>query len=136
LGERLQRENGEGGIDLADGAAKQIGGGGFSAGGERPEADEERNIALESARERNVDLPGRIFLEKLLRCRGDDTDDFDGFLGGRGATKVGVSSDPRPAALGAGRVVARVLNALTECIAVRPKFFREDVVNDGNHGPS
>ena len=46
------------------------------------------------------------------------------------AAQVFAGPDMFFAALGNRRVVARKLNALPESVAVRPKFFRQDFIDD------
>src|SRR5205085_3958285 len=129
LGETLERENRQRWIHFAHGPAQQIRGRAFAAWRGRAEADEEGNVALEATRKGKVDLAVRIFFEKLLFGGRNDPDDLDRFFPGFGAEVAG-HADTFAVVFRFRRIVAGVLDALAERVTFRPKFFRQDFVDD------
>src|SRR2546423_10091155 len=96
------------------------------------EPDEERDVALKSARKREVDLTARIFSEELLLGRRNDSDDLDRFFPGVAAEIAG-HADAFGVVLRFRGVIARVLDPLAERATLGPKFFRENFVDDRDH---
>src|ERR1043166_6049737 len=92
-------------------------------------SDKERDIALKSARKREVDLALRIFSEELLLGRRNDADDLDGFFPGI-AAEIAAHADAVGFVFRFRCVITRVLDTLAERVALGPKFFCENFVDD------
>src|SRR6476659_1614738 len=132
LGETLQRQDRQRGINFAHRPAEEVGGASFASRSHGMEADKQVYVALKPLCERNVNLPGRIFFKQSLLCGGNDAHDLDRLFPGIAAEIAG-HADGAAAPFCFWRVVAGVLDALPERVAVRPKLLREDVVDDSDH---
>src|SRR5207244_3015039 len=99
------------------------------------EPNEERNVALESARERQVNSANRFFFKKrVARCR-HDADYFNRLSLLLIFTYIGASSSVgTSAALSRRRIFGRVLNALSKRITLRPELLCENFVNNRDLG--
>src|SRR3984893_10843024 len=98
------------------------------------EPNKKRNVALESTREWQVDRATQLLLleKRVARCR-RDADYFDRIFLLLLSIQIGADfSVDAPAALGHRRIFARILNALSERVTVRPKFFGKNFINDGH----
>src|SRR5204863_2273104 len=76
LREGCERNDRDGRIDIAHSAPQEIGRGRFAPSRQRMKSNEERNVALKSFRERNVNGAARILLEQGVPCRRHDADDL------------------------------------------------------------
>src|SRR5438270_253583 len=116
-------------------APEQIGSGGFVPGRDRMKPDKKRNVALESARERQVNPASWLFFEERVASCRHDADYFNRLSPLLFFTHIGAASDVTTfAALGRCRICRRVLNVLTKRITIRPKFLRQNFVNDRDFG--
>src|SRR5262245_63077058 len=89
-----------------------------------------RNVALESARERQINSAGRLLFKKRVTRGWDDSDDFNRLVLLFRFIQIGASSSVGTAGiLRRWRICRRVLNALSERVAVRPKFLSQNFVD-------
>ena len=78
LRERLERKHSQRGINRAHGATEDIRSGRFRPGRKDIELDDEENVALKTARERQINRTTAIFeFEQLVPRRGNDAYDLD-----------------------------------------------------------
>src|SRR5207248_486019 len=132
LGKCLQRHDRDCGIDIAHRASQQIGRAGFASGGKRTESDKKGNVALESTRKREVNRAVRLFVsKKIVAGYGNDPDYFDRLVLLLLFTQLGArSTGGASATLPRRRIFARILNALSKSVAIRPKPFGQRLIND------
>src|SRR5215472_3759301 len=94
--------------------------------------NDKENIALESARKRQVNSSNRFFLfEERMPRRRHNADYFDRLFLLLAFIHIGAPSDmPALAALGRGRICSRILNPLSERVRIGPKFLCQNFVNN------
>ena len=120
-------------MNLARNTGALVGRSHFVAARKRVEFDEEESVALKAAAKRQIKRAARFLLEKVVTRRRNDADNLNGFARLDIAFSTLLDADSRTAVIfPAWRIVVRILDPLAERVAIRPKFFRERVVDNRN----
>src|ERR1700726_1227419 len=94
------------------------------------EPNKKGNIALKSTRERQVNSAGRLlFKERVASCR-HDADYFNRLVPLPLFIQVSASSRVRATAAGRRRVLARILDALSKRITIRPELLCQNFIDN------